>query len=68
MAQVRYENQLIRQQFQLSSHENHFITLDIPSSAPTTLSAQLNLTLVEARASVSAARALLSNNFSLNAH
>ncbi|MBK8453972.1 MAG: hypothetical protein WAQ53_13795 [Thiofilum sp.] len=40
MAQVRYENQLIRQQFQLSSHENHFITLDIPSSAPTTLSAR----------------------------
>lgn len=40
MAQVRYENQLIRQQFQLSSHENYFITLDIPNSALTTLSAR----------------------------
>ena len=40
MAQVRYENQLIRHSFSLASHENHFITLEVKDDTPTTLSAR----------------------------
>ncbi|WP_020560128.1 hypothetical protein [Thiofilum flexile] len=38
IAQVRYENQMIRQLFHLSSHDKHFMTLDLPGDKPTTLS------------------------------